>query len=156
MDIKIDYLINHPNLIEEISKYFYSEWGYLYPERSIKEFEVSISERLNLNKLPLALVAMDQDKFIGTVCLKEYDMETRNDITPWLAGLYVKEEFRNKGVGKILIDNIIEVAKKMGINTLYLYTPNAKEYYKKFNWSAIDQKDYCGTNFTIMKKSLQE
>ncbi|KUO49387.1 MAG: hypothetical protein APF76_08425 [Desulfitibacter sp. BRH_c19] len=67
MDIKVDYLKNHPKLIEEISRHFYNEWGYLYPERNLKDFEASISERLNFNKIPLALVAMDQDKFIGTV-----------------------------------------------------------------------------------------
>lgn len=154
MDIRIDYLLNHPHLIEEIANYFYAEWGYLYPERNLKDFKASISERLNFDKMPLALVAMDQDKFMGTVCLKEYDLETRKDITPWLAGLYVKEEFRNKGVGTLLIDNIIEVAKKMGIKRLYLYTPTAQDYYKKLNWSIIGQENYCGTNVTIMTKNL--
>jgi len=155
MTITIDYLKNHPDLVEEISRHFYQEWGYLFHDRSLKDFKDSIVERLNYDKIPLALVAVDKGRFIGTICLKEYDMDTRKELSPWLAGLYIKDEYRNIGIGKLLIENISNEALKININELYLFTPSAKDYYKKLGWSTVIQEDYRGINVVIMKKRLR-
>ncbi len=39
--------------------------------------------------------------------------------------------FRNRGIGKILIDEIIKIAKNRGYKQLYLKTEKAVDYYKK-------------------------
>jgi hypothetical protein len=47
MSIKIDYLKNHHIFIKEISRYFYAEWHYLLPEKSLNYVEESILDRLS-------------------------------------------------------------------------------------------------------------
>lgn len=154
MEVRIDYLKDHPDLVKEITCYFYGEWSYLCPERSLKDFEDSIRERLNYDRIPLALVAVTDDgRFLGTVCLKKSDMDTHKELTPWLAGLFVREEFRNLGLGKMLIERIIEVAKKLNVDTLYLFTPNKEEYYKKLGWETVSHERYKTTDVCIMKRS---
>jgi predicted N-acetyltransferase YhbS len=156
MEIQIDYLKDHPDLVKEITCYFYDEWSYLCPERSLKDFEDSIRERMNYDRIPLALVAVTNDgRFLGTVCLKEHDMDTHKELTPWLAGLYVKEEFRSLGIGKLLIERIIEEARKLKIETLYLFTPSAEKYYSKLGWEAVSHEKFKETDVCIMKKSLK-
>jgi len=153
VQIKIDYLKNHPHLVSEISKWFFKEWGYLYPERDLASVEEAVAGRMNYDKIPLALVAVSDNNFVGTVCLKDYDMETRKDISPWLAGLYVKEEFRNNGIGRLLVKNIIKKAKELGVDELYLYTPNAEKFYEKMGWCTINYEKYQETDVKIMRKS---
>lgn len=155
MKITVDYLKNYPHLVPEISEYFYKEWGYLCPDRDLQGFEHSIRERLNVDHIPLALVATGNSIFYGTVCLKEFDLYTRKELSPWLAGLYVKAEFRKRGIGRLLIESITGLAGQMGINELFLYTPNAENYYQRLGWSTICHEQYQGTDVSIMKKSIE-
>lgn len=157
MEVHVDYLKDRPDLVKEITCYFYDEWSYLCPERSLKDFEDSIRERLNYDRIPLALVAVTGDgRFLGTVCLKESDMDTHKELTPWLAGLFVREEFRSLGIGKLLINRIIEEAVKLNTETLYLFTPSAEEYYKKLGWETVSHEKYKTAEVCIMKKLLKQ
>lgn len=155
MEVTVDYLKNHPRFVPEISKYFYKEWSYLCPERDLQRFENSIRSRLNVDRIPLALVATGNGLFCGTVCLKEFDMDTRNELSPWLAGLYVKEEFRKRGLGRLLVESVTGLAAQMGIGELFLYTPSAEDFYRRLGWSAMCRERYRGTPVYIMNKSIE-
>ena len=155
MEITVDYLKNYPHFVPEISEYFYQEWSYLCPERDLQGFEDSIRSRLNVDRIPLALVAVGNSNFYGTVCLKQFDMDTRKELSPWLAGLYVKEGFRNRGLGRLLAESITGLAGRMGIGELFLYTPNAESFYLRLGWSTAFHEQYHGTDVCIMKKSIE-
>lgn len=154
MEMLIGYLKDYAHLVKEVSQYFYKEGSYLCPERNLIDFENSILERLNYDTIPLALVAVRDNQFVGTVCLKEYDMNTRKDLSPWLAGVYVKEGLRNLGIGKLLIEEAINEARKLKVETLYLYTPNAENYYEKLGWEVISYEKYQSSDVCVMKKCL--
>ena len=61
----------------------------------------------------------------------ETDGEERQDLSPWYATMYVKEEYRKKGYSKILNDAILKEAKNRGFKKLYLKS-ELKNYYEKF------------------------
>ena len=54
-----------------------------------------------------------------------------------MATLYVKEEYRNKGVGKKLQQVCIEYAKQKKYNYLYLITEH-DNYYEKTWWEYME------------------
>ena len=87
--MNITYLADHTETIPILTQWFYEEWSYLHPDRTRQDVERFIGERANKDKIPLAPVAFDGTELLGTVCLKIQDMETRTDLSPWLAGLYV-------------------------------------------------------------------
>lgn len=58
------------------------------------------------------------------------DLCARQDLFPWMATLYVKENFRSMGIGKLLQKKCIEKAKKMNYKNLYLITEH-ENYYEK-------------------------
>ncbi len=87
--MNIEYLAFHKEVIPTLAQWFYEEWSYLYPERTFSDVKRLIAERAQADKIPVALVAYDGEELLGTVCLKVHDMDTRLDLTPWLAGLYV-------------------------------------------------------------------
>ena len=69
-------------------------------------------------------------------------------------GLYVKESWRKKGVGAILIKAIEKKAFELGESCLYLYTPDSEHFYIKLGWSVMERENYNNVAVTIMKKEL--
>lgn len=55
--MKIEFLKNNFEMIDEMAELFYKEWSYLVPERSISDFKRTIQERVNTNKIPLETFA---------------------------------------------------------------------------------------------------
>ena len=155
-EITIGYLADYPEWVPLIAGWFYEQWYDLYVNRSmtLKDTEDSITERCNYDKIPLALVAVKDDKAIGTICLKQFDMDTRKDLSPCLAGLYVATEHRCNGVGSLLVGALIEKARSLDISKLYLHTPDAEDFYRKLDWQALGQTEYLGHRVTILEKSF--
>ncbi len=155
-EITIGYLADYLEWVPVIAGWFYEQWYDLYIVRSmtLKDVENSIAERCNYDTIPLALVAINDDKVIGTICLKQHDMDTRKDLSPWLACLYVATEHRCNGVGSLLVEALIEKTIALDISKLYLYTPDAEDFYRKLAWQALEQMEYLGCTVTILEKSF--
>jgi N-acetylglutamate synthase-like GNAT family acetyltransferase len=88
------------------------------------------------------------------VCLKVHDMDTRLDLTPWLAGLYVKAPRRRQGIGITLVSAIEKKAHELGIERLYLYTPESEVFYSRLGWQIKERTEYHGYSVTLMQKEI--
>lgn len=152
--MRIEPLAQHQDTILTLADWFYAEWAYLNPQRSLEDVIHSISERINIDRVPTALVAFEGDELIGTVCLKTHDMDTHKDLSPWLAGLYVKDTWRGKGVGAELVHAIEQKALELDITQLHLYTPKSESFYVRLGWGLLCREDYHGVPVSIMAKTL--
>lgn len=150
----IAYLADHKDVIPTLAHWFYEEWAYLHPDRTFEDVKRLIAERTNKTKIPVALVAFDGNELLGTVCLKTHDMETRPDLTPWLAGLYVAKPWRRKGVGAALVKAIEKKANELAVEKLYLYTPESEGFYSRWGWQVKEKTEYHGCPVTIMEKEI--
>lgn len=151
---RIEYLQRHSAAIPVMAAWFHREWGHFYPERSLQDVEQLIAERTHTDRIPLTLVAYDDEELVGSVCLKQYDMDDRRDLTPWLAGLYVKASRRGEGIGRQLVAAIEQRARELGIETLYLFTPASEGFYRQLGWTWQEDVTYHGYAATIMFKPL--
>ncbi len=152
--MEIKYLKDYKEWIPTIAKWFYDEWGHMYPELDVHKIILRLHTRTNVNKIPLALVALENRAVIGTASLKKFDMDTRMQYSPWLASVYVSEEWRGKGIGTSLVRAMEDKAKEIGIKILYLYTPDAQDFYAKLGWRELESTEYRGQDVTIMLKNL--
>ncbi len=152
--MEIAYLADHKEVIPTLAQWFYEEWAYLHPDRTLEDVERLISERTNKNKIPVALVAFNGKELLGTVCLKTHDMETRLDLTPWLAGLYVAKPWRRKGIGTALVKAIEKKANELTVKNLYLYTPESEGFYSRLGWRVKERVEYHACPVTIMEKGI--
>jgi hypothetical protein len=59
-DIVIDYLADHPELVGELARLSWKEWQEVYQrrEQTLEHSLKNYRERMNTNRLPLALVAV--------------------------------------------------------------------------------------------------
>ena len=133
--LKIYNIKEKQEFLREVAELTQKEWG--SKTNSEEEFEEKINKKISKiinnfnNPLYCKLVLLYNNVLIGFISIFPTDCEERNDLSPWYATMYVKEEFRGKGYSKVLNNAILEEAKKRGFKKLYLKT-NLINYYEKF------------------------
>jgi GNAT superfamily N-acetyltransferase len=166
-EIRVDYLANRPELVDELARLSWKEWQEVYQQRdqTLEDSLKNYRERMNTDRLPLTLVAVRAGRaeksgaaseLVGMVSLKFHDMDTRPDLDPWLGGLLVLPEWRNLGVGTMLMHRATEEARRLNVPRLFLWTASAEGLYLKLGWRAIERTDYCGQRIVIMQKDPEE
>ena len=139
--LKIYNIKEKQEFLREVAELTQKEWG--SKTNSEEEFEAKINKKIfkiinNFNNpLYCKLILLDNDILIGFISIFPTDGDEREDLSPWYATMYVKEEFRGKGYSKILNSAILEEAKKRGFKKLYLKT-DLINYYEKFGAIFLD------------------
>ena len=93
---------------------------------------------------------------VGTASIFTHDMETRMELSPWLAAVYVMPEFRGQGIGSQLVLAIEETGRRMKLEQLYLFTPDRASFYARLGWSEFEVVEFRNRSNVIMIKSLLE
>ena len=90
------------------------------------------------DKLPIIRVLIINDTLIGFYEINENDSIPNEDFTPYLANVYVREEYRKQGFSTILINDSIKFTKELGYKTLYLHS-RIENYYEKYGFKFIKE-----------------
>ena len=104
--------------------------------------------------IPSTLVATDGHELIASAMLVTHDKSTRKDLSPWLAGVFVKPPYRKSGIATKLIKRIEQEAVALETRVLFLYTDKESEFYARRGWKLAERCEYKGLNVTIMAKEL--
>jgi len=80
----------------------------------------------------------------------------RLDLTPWLGSLVVDPQYQKQGIGKMLIDRIVEKATGLGFEKLYLFAFDLTipQYYEKLGWSKIGMNEFKSHPVSVMQQVL--
>jgi N-acetylglutamate synthase-like GNAT family acetyltransferase len=97
------------------------------------------------------VVALDGSRLLGGALLIENDLKLRPNLTPWLAGVYVKAEERGRGIASQLVNRVVEEAAALGVPELYLYTDTSQSLYARLGWEVIEELVYDDLPVTVMK-----
>jgi GNAT superfamily N-acetyltransferase len=148
--MSIVFLADHPQWIPTIARWFWDEWEHLDPSGSLKSWIERLAAQAHRDRIPMTLVAVEKGDPIGTAQLVMYDMQTRKDFSPWLAGVFVLGAHRSRGVGSQLVRAATTEARRMAAGMLYLYTRNALPFYEKLGWHMMERCTYQGREVVIM------
>lgn len=135
-DIKVVNLKDHLEYLEEVSKWVWKEWSEVHGA-SLEDIIYRSKHSICEDKIPQMYIALYNKEVIGVVSLWNNDLTARQDLTPWMATLFIKEEYRNLGVGTILQEKSIEVARSLKYDYLYLITDHVG-YYEKTGWKFLE------------------
>lgn len=152
MDIR--YLVECQQVILQVAQWLFNEWGRSLSGSSVEGSIARLQERLHRDQLPLTLVAMEAEVAIGTVSLVPFDIETRPDLSPWLASLYVAPDLRRGGIGSALIVAVVREAERLGIDSLFLFTDSSQALYAKHGWETVESCLYRNRAVVIMKRPV--
>src|SRR5262245_42976906 len=90
--------------------------------------------------LETAFIALIGERLAGICLLVLHELEpAHDDLSPWLASLYVDPEFRGQGVARRLVSAIEDHARRQGVARLYLYTGDAEDFYRKCGWAVVER-----------------
>jgi GNAT superfamily N-acetyltransferase len=102
-----------------------------------------------------AFVLFAQGEPVGTAALIGSDLDTRPDLTPWLAGLFVLPAFRRHGYATALVRRVEAFAASAGVSTLWLYTSTAEALYARLGWARVGLEDERGQPVVLMRRDLR-
>lgn len=101
-------------------------------------------------------VLFDHDQPVGTAGLVRSDLDTRPDLTPWLAGVFVQPAFRGRGYATALIRRVEAFAVAASVPVLWLYTSTAEPFYVRLGWQRVGVEQENGNDVVLMRRSLSE
>lgn len=141
---------NH--LFDEAVQVFWKLWG---SEKNYSFYYDSMLHSIQtVDGISTYYVLLDNETIIGTYALIRNDLNSRQDLYPWLACLYVAPEYRGKKLGSLLLDHGLKEAGKRGFNSLYLST-DLEGYYEKHGWQrSAETYGYSGESIKVYEKMI--
>lgn len=154
--MELKYLADIESAISTIAQWYYDEWGHNDPNNSLEKTCERIRGKLNRDKVPLHIVAVEDEKVLGVAQLKYREMSIYPDKEFWLGSVFVLPEARGQKIASSLCERIIEIAKSFGIKELYLQTERTNNggLYAKLGWKPVEEVHYMGANVLVMKRSI--
>jgi predicted N-acetyltransferase YhbS len=153
--VRISYLIDHPEYISQLAQWLFEQWGPILGEETPEARMNKLKAHMNRDKLPIAWVAHANGELLGTAALRVHDLDAREDLTPWLGGVFVGTQFRRQGIGAALCATVEEEARSRGIETLYLFTLDKHAWYSRLGWTVLGPCVWHQRPGDIMCKQLQ-
>ncbi len=149
--MEIANLKDHPEFIPTLAAWHHSQWAYLNPNGSVEKRIASLKAELESDGIPKTFVAVSEETLLGSASLIPHDMETRMELSPWLASVFVAPEFRKRGIASALVRHVVKEAGRRGHTTLYLFTTSELvAFYASLGWSHMETAEYRGHPAEIM------
>jgi len=152
---RISYLSEHPEYIPQLAQWLFKQWGSILDEKTPEVRIKKLKTHMNRDRLPIAWVAHANGQLLGTAALRVHDLKGREDLTPWLGGVFVGSQFRRRGIGAALCATVEQVAKSRGVQTLYLFTLDKQAWYSRQRWTVLAPCVWYEQSGDIMSKQLQ-
>jgi N-acetylglutamate synthase-like GNAT family acetyltransferase len=147
-------LTQEPHQIPTLAQWHQTEWADLNPGQTLEQRMERMQAYLSSKLIPSTFIYKQEGQLTGSAAIIESDMDTRHELTPWLASVYVAPEFRRQGIGARLVKHIMLEAETAGIAKLYLFTPDQADFYKKLGWKAMADEYYRNHRVTVMSAEL--
>ena len=153
--MKISYLADVPELASQLIPGLLDHWRALVPEDTAEARRQRFQAHMNRDVMPIAWLAHEGDQALGTASLRASDLPGREDLSPWLGGVYVAPPFRGRGIASALCGAVEERAAALGYDRLYLFTLDQQRLYERLGWRPFARAEWRGHTADVMCKTLR-
>jgi len=152
--MQIDLLADRPELASELIPGLLNQWKHIAPEQTAASRAERFRAHMNRDALPIAWIAHESGVALGTAALRISDIPGREDLSPWLGGVYVEPAFRGRGIASALCQVVEAKARVLGFSRLYLFTLDRQSLYARLGWHPFETATWAGHAGDIMLKEL--
>ncbi len=157
-EIEIGNLSEAPMLASILARLNFAEWADTLPEITHSAWD-NFYQECAMNgdsSLPTTIVATFHGEVVGSVSLEVIDdIDKFPHYTPWISGLVVARDYRNKGIASQLMQNASRFAVEMGYSKVFLWTYEQETMYQRLGWSVIHRIPFKGRGAVIMVLDLE-
>jgi predicted N-acetyltransferase YhbS len=135
VQFEIDHLARHERYLPLIAEWQLAEFGYLNPADMLEGRMTRLRGALRTDGLPLAVVAVSEEgQLVGTASVLASTV-THRHLSPWQSSVFVPSTFKGNGITSALSLRAVKEAKRLGFETLYLFTPHSEPLYARVGWT---------------------
>jgi len=135
--VEVKNFVDCPEALPFVAEQLFNQWFSSRPEWTRERLLTHMRQGRD-DAIPVGLVAFIDGEPTGTVSLLDQDLEECGDRRPWLAGLLVFPKYREQGVARALVEEVMRVAQRLGERDVYLWT-EIPELYVKFGWEIVPE-----------------
>ena len=150
--MNIEYLADHPEFIPTFARETLDHYRDILREETLETRSAKLRLHMQTDSLPLALVAFGDGEPFGIGALREHDLPGHEEFTPWLGGMFVRPQYRRRGVGSTLCHALEEKAWLLRFPVLYLFTLDQQRLYARLGWQHLQPSSWLGHGVDIMFK----
>lgn len=155
-NLEFSLLADHPACSKQVAAWYFDEWAYRNPANKLETVEKNVAAMTSRLGPPLIKLAFRQGRLVGAAELKLHEMDSYPEFEHWMGGVYVVPEERGKGIGSLLVEDIIAEAQKANVEKLYLQTKYLNGgLYAKHGFQSIERADSKGDQVMVMCKTLK-
>lgn len=149
-------LADRPELIAAVGALRWREWGRPPEPEDPSWWEAMTRKEAGRDRLPVTFVAVDEPgQAIGAVGLGQYDLDERQDVSPWVMGTIVHPDHRGVGLGRALMAELEAWAAAHGVAQAWVATGQAAGFYHRCGWRYVEtMRLRTGQRMTVLTKHL--
>lgn len=154
-NITFHLLPDYPHFIPVLANWFFTEWGIPETGDTLADAIAKLEGRMNRDKIPIVILALDDENLAGTVQLKVNEVHVFPGQTYWIGNVFVNPDYRNNALGTALVKKAEEMAAGFGIETLYLQTERMDGgLYARLGWQPVKSIIHRGIKVLVMEKHM--
>jgi N-acetylglutamate synthase-like GNAT family acetyltransferase len=160
-DINIKLLQESPEHFAQVAAWHHQECERQGLQSTIATRQQRLLTHVQRNSIPKTLIALQGKKILGCVSLVTYNYRTNNMVSTtnpsplWLSNLFVVQEWRQQGLGNLLIEAAKKYAVDFGVTELWLSAAEFTDYYQKRGWAIIRKTRLGGRLVNVMRLNLK-
>lgn len=132
--LEIVNLDSEPQYFENVFNSIFGEWG----ENNHNYWKSWIKSSIKATGIPSTYVVLKNKEYVGTFSFWNCDMQSRQDLFPWLGGIVVVPDYRGQGIGLFIQEQAKKILKKERIEQAYLFT-ELTGFYEKTGWTFVEE-----------------
>jgi GNAT superfamily N-acetyltransferase len=144
---------DQPDLVPVVAHWLWEEFS-RQSGRPLEHVHERIAASTAASGPPQTFVLLIDDEPVGTASLVGQDLDTRPDLTPWLAGVFVVPGARGRGHAARLIEAVEAAGRAAAIPSLWLYTHAAERIYARAGWHTVEYFDHRSRICALMRREL--
>jgi len=148
-------------VLNEWRDVYVNQYGMDTVEKVVEDFRIM----LNVDKPSYCLVALSNDtnSFVGCCAIQnehellfDFDKGTDHVEGPWIACMFVRPEYRGRGVMRKLLNGMMEWVDRscQQFEFVYLWTENVAKVYASVGFETIGDVVTCGKLSQLMKRPV--